>query len=92
MQCGIDHGHMFYVSLYASKRMQQEDHFAYAQVSKTLYARFRHQQEAQNSPESSTGMVQAPTPAREGLIRLISGVLANTSALIVSVPMTWFIM
>ena len=25
VQCGIDRGHMFYISLYASKRMQQED-------------------------------------------------------------------
>ena len=57
-----------------------------------MYARFRHQHEAQNNPESSIGMVQAPTPAGEGLMHLISGVLANTSALVVSAPMAWFIM
>ena len=92
VQCGIDRGHMFYVSLYASKRTQQEDRCAYAQVAKTLYGRFRRQLEADNNPDTPIGMVRAPTPAGEGLICLISGVLANTSALIVSAPLAWFIM
>ena len=34
----------------------------------------------------------ALTPAAEGLIHLIAGVLANMSALVISAPMAWFIM
>ena len=92
VQCGIDRGHMFYVSLYASKQTQQEDQCAYAQVAKTLYTHFRKQLEAENNPDTSNGMMCAPTPAAEGLIHLIAGVLANTSALVISAPMAWFIM
>ena len=61
VQCGIDHGHIFYTSLYALKRTQQEDQCACAQVAKTLYGRFCHQLEANNSPNTPIGMMRALT-------------------------------
>jgi hypothetical protein len=37
-------------------------------------------------------MVEAPTPQGEGIIRLISSVLSQMGAHVVSAPMAWFIM
>ena len=92
MQCGIDGAHMHYATLYTSKGTQQDDGLAYVQVAKTLYARFHHQEEGRNDPESLIEMVEAPTPQGEGIIHLISSVLSQMGAHVVSAPMAWYIM
>lgn len=93
VQCGIDGGHIMYVTYYASKGTQTEDKLAYCKVAKTLYKRLRKQQDEHDNPadENQTDPPEAPTPFTEGYRRLLSAVLSHTSAHVVSAPMAWFI-
>ena len=91
VQCGIDGGHIMYVTYYSSKGTQAEDQKAYVNVAAALYKRLKKQEEEEQDPDSSS-QASAPTPFSEGYRRLLSAVFSHTKAHVTSAPMAWYIM
>jgi hypothetical protein len=86
VQCGIDGGHLMYVTYYASKATQAEDKVAYCRVARTLYKRIRI------AEENAENGIDVDNPFQEGYRRLLSSILSHTESTVVSGPMAWFIM
>jgi hypothetical protein len=93
VQCGIDGGHIIYVTFYAAKNTQNDDSRGYLKVAAALYNRIRKQEaEEQNSAVGLQPANRGPTPFSEGYRRLLSCVFSHTRAHVTSAPMAWYIM
>ena len=75
-----------YVTYYASKSTQGEDKVAYCRVARTLYKRILR------TEDNTANGIDVDNPFQEGYRRLLSSILSNTEATVVSGPMAWFIM
>jgi hypothetical protein len=86
VQCGMDGGHVIYITMYVSKSNKTEEKYAYALMARSIYRYIQHRREARDDGNETEILFE------DGIRTLLAGILSHTDSVIVSAPMAWFLM